>query len=447
MIFNSARLGAPRLETIMNFPASGSTTRIFIKVIPLALFFASSMPLKAAPRQPVTITCTTNPASIFPGDPVTVTAFAANLDPKLSAVYSWSGTGVTGSGTTATVTTDSLAPGTYTVNCGVKEGKLSKEGQKPWQTASGSATFTVKAFEPPTISVSVRPSTIKPGETSTITANGVSPQNRPLTYSYSASAGTVSGSGNSVVYSSSGAPTGTVAITGSATDDKGHTATFTTSVTIQAPYAPPAPHPILPRFPWPPPRDSTSRVLPAWPRGPHMSTFGDIDTKLTSALDAKGYTERSYYSVPGGFALITRLEQIYPDGRSKRPPDRFSAELLPASNFSDYLFALFHADPGYYRVIVFIVTDQVFVEGQHAPEQSDLTGLLAAGAKFLPDPLASQNLAHGVRCAALIYEFKMDNSGPAPSRQAQPQQPQLIPSTTDSIAQLQRAGLWQTLAH
>lgn len=421
----------------MNFPSSGSTTRIFFNVIPLALCFSSAMPLLATPRQPVTITCMANPASIFPGDPVTVAALATNLDPKLNAVYSWSGTGVTGSGTTATVTTDSLAPGAYTVSCGVKEGKPGKEGQKPWQMASGSATFTVKEFEPPTISVSASPSTIKPGESSTIMATGVSPQNRPLTYSYTATAGSVSGSGNSAVYSSFGAPSGTVAITGSVTDDKGHIATFTTSVTIETPFTPP-PHPLLPHFPWPPPRASTSRVLPAWPLGPHMSTFGDIDLKLTSALDAKGYAERSYYSVPGGFALITRLEQIYQDGRSKLPPDRFSVELLPATNFPDYLFALFHANPGYYRVIVFIVTDQLIVQEPNAPAQSDVTGWLAAGANILPDPIASQRLTQTVRCTALIYEF--ENPGTDHSQLAHS-----IPSTADAVAQLRRAGLWLAL--
>jgi hypothetical protein len=53
----------------------------------------------------VTIACSANPASIFPNDPVTVTAKAGSLDPKLNAIYSWSGTGVTGNGTTATVAT------------------------------------------------------------------------------------------------------------------------------------------------------------------------------------------------------------------------------------------------------------------------------------------------------------------------------------------------------
>jgi hypothetical protein len=195
-----------------------------------------------APPPPVTLACSVSPDSVFPGDPVTVTATAGALDPKLTAVYSWTGTGVTGSGTTATVATASLAPGSYTVQASVKEGKPGKEGLKPWELASCSASFTVKAYEPPTISCSANPSTIKPGESSTITAMGMSPQNRPLTYSYSASAGTVSGSGNTATFSSAGAPTGEAAITCNVSDDKGQTATANTSVTISAPYVAPAPH-------------------------------------------------------------------------------------------------------------------------------------------------------------------------------------------------------------
>lgn len=195
-----------------------------------------------APPPPVTLACSASPDSVFPGDPVTVTGTAGGLDPKLSAVYSWSGTGVSGNGATVTVATASLAPGNYTVQGTVKEGKPGKEGMKPGETATCSASFTVKAFEPPTISCSASPSTIKPGDTSMITATAVSPQNRPLTYSYSASAGTISGSGSSATYNSAGAPTGVVGITCNVSDDKGQTATANTSVTIMAPPVPPAPH-------------------------------------------------------------------------------------------------------------------------------------------------------------------------------------------------------------
>ncbi|MGA7340934.1 MAG: hypothetical protein WBE72_15715 [Terracidiphilus sp.] len=195
-----------------------------------------------APPTPITEACTASPTAVFPGDPITVTAAAGNLNPKDNVVYSWTGTGVTGNGTTATVATGSLAPGSYSVQGTVKEGKAGKEGMKPWETANCSASFTVKEFEPPTISCSANPTTIKPGDTSTITSTAMSPQNRPLTYSYTATAGSVTGSGTTAEFSSAGAPTGAVEVTCNVSDDKGHSASSNTTVTIEAPPAPPQPH-------------------------------------------------------------------------------------------------------------------------------------------------------------------------------------------------------------
>jgi hypothetical protein len=193
------------------------------------------------PPPPVTLACSAAPESVFPGEPVTVTATAGSLDPKMNAIYSWSGTGASGNGTTTSIATTSLDPGSYSVKGNVKEGKSGKEGLKPGQTADCSASFTVKAFEPPTISCSANPTTIKPGESATVTSTAMSPQNRPLTYSYSTTGGTVTGTGTTAEYASAGAPTGVVGITCNVADDKGHTATSNTSLTIVAPVIPPAP--------------------------------------------------------------------------------------------------------------------------------------------------------------------------------------------------------------
>ncbi len=197
-----------------------------------------------APPPQLTVACSANPASVFPGDPVNVTATVGSQDPKLGVVYAISGDGISeGNSANATVNTSTLAPGVHTVTCNAKEGKPGKEGLKPWQVATpATATFTVKEFEPPTISCSVSPTSIKPGDSATVTATATSPQNRPLTYTYSATAGSVQGSGSSGTFSSTGAPTGPVSITCSVADDKAHTASSTTSLTILQPPAPPAPH-------------------------------------------------------------------------------------------------------------------------------------------------------------------------------------------------------------
>ncbi len=190
------------------------------------------------PPPPVMYACTASPASVYPGDPVTITGTATNLDPKKTASYTWTGNNgvkITGDTSTGNVDTSSLTPGSYTVT-----GHAS-EGMKPGQFADCTATFEVKQFEPPTISCSANPTTVNPGDSSTITAQGVSPQNRPLTYTYSASAGTVNGTGNTATLSTTGAPAGTITVTCNVADDKGQTASTTTSVSVQAPPPPPAP--------------------------------------------------------------------------------------------------------------------------------------------------------------------------------------------------------------
>lgn len=190
------------------------------------------------PPPPVTYSCSASPNSVFPGEPITVTGTATNINPKKTATYSWSannGATVTGITSSGHVDTASLNPGNYTVTGHVSE------GQKVGQFADCTATFTVKQFEPPTVSCSANPSTVQPGGTSTVTAQGVSPQNRPLTYTYSASAGQVSGSGSTATLNTEGAPSGPITVTCTVQDDKGQTASGTTTVNVEAPPPPPAP--------------------------------------------------------------------------------------------------------------------------------------------------------------------------------------------------------------
>lgn len=191
------------------------------------------------PPPPLQYACSVKPSSVFPGEQVTVAGTASNLNPKKQQTYSWSGQGLTVAGTAATTTVDtgSLQPGSYTVS-----GHLS-EGPKAGESADCTTQFTVKQFEPPSVSCTANPSTVQPGGSSTISATGMSPQSRPLTYSYSASAGSVNGAGNSATLSTSGASPGTVTVTCNVVDDKGQTATATTNVTVEAPPPPPAPSP------------------------------------------------------------------------------------------------------------------------------------------------------------------------------------------------------------
>jgi hypothetical protein len=70
---------------------------------------------------------------------------------------------------------------------------------------------------------------------------------------------------------------------------------------------------VLPDFPWPPPKPSAGAHI-SFNKLNKFATFGDINKIISSALDSGEYDERSYFNVPNGFAIVTRLEQIDPYG-------------------------------------------------------------------------------------------------------------------------------------
>ena len=187
------------------------------------------------PPLPVTYSCSANPATVFPGEPVTVSGSAMNLNPKRTATYSWTSSGGAVNGSSSTVTVSNKTPGSYTVNGHVTE------GSRAGQSADCTASYTVQDFAPPTIACSADPSTVNPGGNSTITASAVSPQNRPLTYSYNATAGSISGVTASTTLSTVGAAAGPITVTCNVVDDTGKQATATTTVSVLAPPPPPPP--------------------------------------------------------------------------------------------------------------------------------------------------------------------------------------------------------------
>jgi len=186
------------------------------------------------PPSPLNYSCSVNPSSVFAGDVIAVSGTALNLNPAKTAVYTWTtdGGAVTGTSSTGSIDTKDVAPGTYTL-----KGHVS-EGDKPSENADCTAPYVVKALEPPTVSCTANPSTVNSGDSSTITCTGVSPQNLPLTYSYSASAGSITGSGTTAALATGGVSAGPIAVTCNVVDDKGQTASGTTTVAVVVPIPP-----------------------------------------------------------------------------------------------------------------------------------------------------------------------------------------------------------------
>jgi hypothetical protein len=111
-------------------------------------------------------------------------------------------------------------------------------------------------------------------------------------------------------------------------------------------------------------------------------------------------------------ALITRLERINDDGSPASAEERWSAGNLHnnAANLAEFLHGLFYADPGRYRVIVFIIQDQPFTQAAEKTLSGEQArALLPRGADVLPPEVAERSVAKS-HCTALIYEFANDGT-------------------------------------
>ena len=191
------------------------------------------------PAPPVSASCTVNPAAVMVGEPATANAVGDNFNPKHTLTYAWTSTGgqIKGTDKTADINTNGLAGGSYTVTAHISDPKMRKGGE-----ASCSATFTVREppKNPPAISCSASPSTVQAGNPATITCTCSSPDNVPVTVGgWSASGGSISGSGNSATLNTTGVSSGPVTINTTCTDSRSLMASTSSSVTIENP--PPAP--------------------------------------------------------------------------------------------------------------------------------------------------------------------------------------------------------------
>ena len=415
-------------------PAYVGSLIVWMVMLSAATSQGKAQVIGSNPTPTLSLTCSASPLVIYPGDPVTITGVVVGFAPedaKKLLLFKWTGDSKpVGSDDTATLIPQAAGPAAVHGNVSLKS--------DPTQFGECDLTISVKPLQPPTISCSANPSIVQAGEPSAITASGVSPGNRPLTYNYSASAGAISGSGTTATLSTAGVAS-PISVTCLVEDDKGQQASATTLVTISLPAVPSAPPPALPPFAWPPPRASVRVTIPLALGGPGLRRMGELDKKILSALTQMGYVQRAHYSVPNGYVLITRVEQIGENGVAKPEPYRFSDSLPAPDSVKDYLGGLFTSRPGYFRIIAFVVTNVPFNDIGHTLNEADASALLN-GPAVLPGPIAAKPLLPKTVVTALIYEYQktsVDRDSPAVP----------IHSAVSAQTHLERAGLWQLLSN
>jgi hypothetical protein len=196
---------------------------------------------------PLSCTATASPAEVFAPDPVKVTTTGSGFNPKHTVTYAWTSSGgrvSDASSQTATVDTSGVAAGSYSANSTITDPHLEHMDSghhlnffgkpDPIKPAMCAANFTIKQPQPPQVSCSANPTTIAVGETSTITMTATDPQGWPMTYSWSATGGQISGTDTTATLTASNADAGnTITVTGTATTNRpgGNPATLSSSCT------------------------------------------------------------------------------------------------------------------------------------------------------------------------------------------------------------------------
>ena len=159
----------------------------------------------------------------------------------------------------------------------------------------------------------------------------------------------------------------------------------------------------MPDFPWPPPKASGMTVLPTLFLQEQVS-LRDVASTIEAALNIIGRHGIRYYSVPNGFAMITRLEAIDEEGKKLRDVDR------SVSSFLTYIRDLFWVPPGHYRMVVFIVTDRRFAATGPEMTSDDADTFFVGGFNDLMETYSTVKYTENYRTTALIYEFRKEKA-------------------------------------
>ncbi|MBI1738833.1 MAG: transporter [Acidobacteria bacterium] len=198
-------------------------------------------PINLAPPPPPanrapSVSCSAAMSSVYAGSAETVAVSATGSDPDGdSLTYAWSTSGgrVEGAGASVRWNSTGLAAGNYRVSAQASDGKGG--------TSSCDAEIRVepKPNASPTMSCSMERSSVLSGERVRVNVRAADADNDPLTYTWSASAGHIVGSGDTVQFDATGLRAGRYTVTGRVDDGRGGATDCSASLNVTEPPPPP----------------------------------------------------------------------------------------------------------------------------------------------------------------------------------------------------------------
>jgi hypothetical protein len=196
----------------------------------------------ALAKQPVSAVCTTDPLVTYAGAIISVHVTPAGFLPHRKLTYTYRSTDgeVAGDGaSTGTIDTTGLQPGNYNVSSLVSDDHVPKRTL----VATCQAAFTIKEPPkyPPHMHVRAEPQAVTSGDPVAVTAEGLSRDNRPLSFRCLANRGALSGGGTRYALDTTGLASGIVNIDCTVQDDRGLSGFAATAVTVTLPPPPPLP--------------------------------------------------------------------------------------------------------------------------------------------------------------------------------------------------------------
>ncbi len=173
----------------------------------------------------------------------------------------------------------------------------------------------------------------------------------------------------------------------------------------------PSPSPgTMPQFdPWPPPDASARHVIGAAlvTRNGNARNWGDVADRFDTALGAAGYSNLSYYAVPGGFAIATSVERIDSQGEPEAGASRWQGSAADETwTLQALLRRLVGAPLGHYRAIVFVFAADAFGTSGAAISAEDASRWRTGGLNRLPGGLRGRPYSDDFRCDVLVYVFE-----------------------------------------